>query len=336
MTTTTTTADRPAVRRFVLVTLILPLVLTVVAVVIQLLVLPTLPDPVAIHWNAAGRPNGFGPVWLTPLLTVVVGLGIPALIAATALSSLRRGDRGFTYRLLGAVALATSALMAVLGTWTTVLQSGLDDAADGPAIGWALVAAFVIAAGAGVAGWLLQPHEPWQSHAVVPTDALQLAAGERAVWLQSVSIAPSGMFVLGAAVMLMIATTVMLAVAESDPAATWIMLLVTIVLVALVATCVAFHVRIDDEGIRINSVVGWPRVHVPLADVESAAPVFVSPMGEFGGWGLRWAAGRFGVVLRTGEGIEVRRRGGKTLTVTVDDAETGAALLNALAARAIR
>jgi len=60
----------------------------------------------------------------------------------------------------------------------------------------------------------------------------------------------------------------------------------------------------------------------------------VDPMGQFGGWGLRWGPAGFGVVLRTGEGIEVRRRSGKTLTVTVDDAATGAALLNALVARA--
>lgn len=58
-------------------------------------------------------------------------------------------------------------------------------------------------------------------------------------------------------------------------------------------------------------------------------------MGEFGGWGLRWApGGGFGVVLRSGPGIRITRTNGKTFSVTVDDAETGAALLTALAARA--
>ena len=58
-------------------------------------------------------------------------------------------------------------------------------------------------------------------------------------------------------------------------------------------------------------------------------------MGEFGGWGLRWApGGGFGVVLRSGPGIRITRTNGKTFSVTVDDAEAGAALLTALAARA--
>lgn len=58
----------------------------------------------------------------------------------------------------------------------------------------------------------------------------------------------------------------------------------------------------------------------------------VSPMGDF-----RWlgpavvpGGGRFGVVLRTGPGIRVTRTNGEAFTVTTDDAETGAALLNAL------
>lgn len=39
-------------------------------------------------------------------------------------------------------------------------------------------------------------------------------------------------------------------------------------------------------------------------------------------------------MLRSGPGIRITRTNGKTFSVTVDDAETGAALLTALAARA--
>lgn len=115
------TTERLSVRRFILVALVLPAVITAVGVVIQLTVLPGLPDPVAIHWGLSGEPNGFGPAWVTVLLTALVGIGIPALIALGALPSMRRGDCGFAYRLLGAVALAVAVLMTVLGTWTLVL-----------------------------------------------------------------------------------------------------------------------------------------------------------------------------------------------------------------------
>jgi hypothetical protein len=108
-----------------------------------------------------------------------------------------------------------------------------------------------------------------------------------------------------------------------------------LLLLAFAATTLAFHVRVDDSGLHVDSVLGIPRFHVPLSDIESAARVEVNPMGEFGGWGLRLSTGRrFGVVLRAGDAIEVLRRSGKRFVVTVDDAATGAALLEALVSRA--
>lgn len=326
-------SDRLSVRRFVLIALTLPVLIVLIGVAIQLVVLPTLPDPVANHWGLSGEPNGFGPVWITPLLTVVGGLGLPVLITVSALTSMRRGDRGFAYRLLGALALGLAVLMSVLGTWTLVLQSGLEDATDGPSILLPLAVSFTVAAMAGVCGWWVQPHEPWRPAPVVPTEVVSLLPGERAVWLQRASIARSGMIVLGAALVLMVVLTTVTLLLTPDPVATWVMIGATLLIAALVVTTLAFHVRVDDEGLTINSVAGWPRVHVPLSDVDSAAVVAVNPVGQFGGWGMRWGPAGFGVVLRTGEGIEVRRRSGKTLTVTVDDAATGAALLNALTVR---
>lgn len=325
--------ERLSVRRFTLVALVLPAVMTVAGLVVHLIALPTLPDPVAVHWGLSGEPNGFAPAWVTVFLTALVGLGIPGLIALSVLPSMRRGDCGFAYRLLGAVALAFAVLMTVLGTWTLVLQAGVADAAESGPVLVPLAASFVAAALAGAAGWALQPHEPWRPAATLPVETVALAPGERAVWLQRVSIARSGAVVLISVLVLMIALTVVTVVVSAEPVAKWVMIGATLLVAALVVTTTAFHVRVDDAGLTINSVAGWPRVHVPLSDVESAAVVSVNPMGQFGGWGMRWGPAGFGVVLRSGEGIEVRRRSGKTLTVTVDDAATGAALLDALVAR---
>ena len=41
--------------------------------------------------------------------------------------------------------------------------------------------------------------------------------------------------------------------------------------------------------------------------------------------------GRFGIVLRTGEGIEVTGENGRVMVVTIDDAATAAAVLSAAA-----
>ncbi len=108
---------------------------------------------------------------------------------------------------------------------------------------------------------------------------------------------------------------------------------IAVVLVIVVAATVAFHVRVDDTGFTVRSVLGIPRFRVPLAEVATAAKVEVNPMGEFGGWGMRLGADRrFGIILRAGEAIEVARTNGKRLVVTVDDAGTGAGLLEALMA----
>lgn len=325
-----------AVRRFVLVAITLPIALTLLSLIAQIAVVPTLPDPIATHWGLGGGPNGFGPVWVPLVLTAAVGLGLPLLLAASVLNGLRRGDRGATYRFLGAVALGESTLIAVLVTWTTLMQAGLADAADAPSATLPAIVAFVAAAGAGVLGWRLQPDEPYRPSTPVDLDRVALEPTERVVWLQSVRIAVSGMIVLGVSLLLIVACLVFTILTAPLPVVL-VMAAVTLLMVAAVAMATAFHVRVDASGLSVTSVFGFPRIHIPLQDIDQVSAAHVSPMGEFGGWGLRWAlGGGFGVVLRTGEGIRVRRRSGKVFTVTVDDAETGAAVLQALVARAAR
>jgi len=323
-----------ALRRFTLVTVTLPVILVAIAVIVQLVVLPTLPDPVAIHWGASGEPDGYASAWVSIMVTALVGLGIPLLIAVSGRGGLSRGDRGASYRLLGATALGLSTLMSVLGTSTLVMQSGLAAAADAPDIWWALIASVAGGVAAGLVGWFLQPDEPYRATTVAGGDAITLGPTERAVWLQRVQLARSGTIVLGAALLLMVVLTLVSSRLAPDPLAVVVLVSATVLLAILFATTVAFHVRVDDSGLSVISVVGVPRVHIPLAEVAHAEAVEVSPMGEFGGWGLRWApGGGFGVVLRSGPGIRVTRANGKVFTVTVDDAATGAALLTALRSR---
>lgn len=325
---------RRIVTRFVLVAVVLPAVIVTSGVVVMLAALPALPDPVATHWDAGGAPDGFGRPWVPIVLLAGTGLGIPLLLALLTLPALRRGDRGGAYRLLGATALGLSTLLTVLVAVSTVRQAGLADAAAGPSIWVPLAAAGGAAAVATVAGWFAQPRQRFEP-TPAPAVPTQLSPGERAVWLQRATMSRSGVLVLLAALVVTGAVTVITAVATTEAVALWLTSVLMVLVSLLVAANLVFHVRVDDQGLTVTSALGWPRMRVPLEEVTQAAVVEVNPMAEFGGWGLRWGpAGRFGVVLRTGPGIEVRRRSGKTFTVTVDDAHTGAALLGALAARA--
>ena len=114
----------------------------------------------------------------------------------------------------------------------------------------------------------------------------------------------------------------------------WLLSGIKLLLLVLAATTVSFHVRVDGDGLTVRSVMGLPRFRVALAEIASVGTVQVDPMGEFGGWRIPLGADRrFGIRLRAGDAIEVARPTGRRLVVTVDDAETGAGLLQALAAR---
>ncbi|QTX04613.1 DUF1648 domain-containing protein [Agromyces archimandritae] len=320
------------VPRFLAAALGIPVVLIVAALVSQLLLLPQLPDPVAIHWGPSGAPDGFAPAWATPLTTLLAGLGLPALLALSVLPALLRGDRGPSYRFMGATAAGLAALLAVLGTGTLWIQAGLDDAANATGIAVPLIAGFVAAAAFGVLAWFIQPAAEIHRATAADATALELGGEERAVWIRETSM-PLGAIIAIAATVLVIAAAAVVAWTQAPAYAAWMLTAVAILLAVLVSTSIVFRVRVDEHGFTVASIVGFPRSHVALDDVESVSVVTVNPMGEFGGWGIRYAPGRFGYVLRTGPAIEVGRRGRSSLVVTVDDAETGAALLQALVAR---
>ncbi|WP_137843955.1 DUF1648 domain-containing protein [Microbacterium sp. 2FI] len=322
-----------AIRRFVLVALVVPAVLVGVGVAIQLFLLPQMPDTIAIHWNAAGEADGFAPAWTQPIATLGFGFGIAALIASVTLPTMRRGGRGATYRLMGATAAATSALVTVVLTWTYAAQAGSAEASGAAPAGVVLAAGLAAAIVIGIAAWLVQPAEERRRGDRSPATPLSLGATERAVWMHTATMSRGAMTLLAGSVLLMFGLGIGLMLGGEQTAA-WITLGLGALLALLVASNTAFRVTVDESGLRVRSSVGVPRFAVPIAEIIRADAVRVDPMGEFGGWGMRWSPeGRFGVVLRAGEALEVERANGKTFVVTVDDAGTAASLLATFASR---
>lgn len=324
-------------RRFLQVGLIAPIPIVVLGVAAQLAALPGLPDPAAVHWGLDGRPDGFGPAWTFPVLTVLIGLGMPAIMVG-ALALQRSVDpktrsRGPAYRFLGAFALAVATFTVVLLTGAVLIQVGVTDAAAGPAL-WAPLLAAVVSGGlAALIGWSAQPRTAVVRAAGAAVAPLPLGATERAVWMRTATMARGGMALLIGSVLLVLGLGIGLILA-GEAAAGWITIGVGALLALLVASTTAFHVTVDDSGLTVRSSAGLPAVAVPITEIVRAEVVRVEPLAEFGGWGMRWGpTGRFGVVLRAGEALEVHRTNGKALVVTVDDAGTAASLLATFAAR---
>lgn len=330
----TASSDVRRARRAYFVTAVwIPVAITTIAVGLLLAWLPDVPATIAVHWGAGGEADGFGPAWSSPLLAAVVGYGLAALFGAIGLGTRRSGEWGPTLRFLGALALGTTGFLMVLITASFAMQRGLADAADAPSIAVPLLAGLISGAIAGAAGWFAQPAVV-VSGGSPATDIppVELAADERAAWFRTTTMSRPAMVAITGVTLLMAVLAVVTGL--TGQALWWLFAALALLFAVLAATSFVFRVSVTPRGLRVRSIAGLPRFTVPLADVGTVSVVRVDPTAEFGGWGFRLGLdGRFGIVLRAGEAMQVERRGGRTLVVTVDDAATGAGLLSALAAR---
>ncbi|MFF0751328.1 hypothetical protein [Streptomyces sp. NPDC004267] len=283
-----------------------------------------LPDPLATHFSGTdGRPDGY----TGRALFLAVGAGLVlALGAGWTLFARRRV-------LWGAWATAgfTGALLALL------LRANLD-AAQGADARYplvdlalaALTAALAALAGLGLAR--LVPPEP--APPAVPAAGaprIELAAGEVAGWSRVTGSRPltalSAGFLLAGAAGLALAPLL-------GPWPYLLFGLVGLVVGAPGLACARVRVTVDRHGLTVApAALPRPRIRIPLDDVAEAEAGTVNPLGDYGGWGYRTRPHRSALVLRSGEALVVRRRSGFEFAVTVPDAETAAALLNALATR---
>ncbi|GAA1850566.1 DUF1648 domain-containing protein [Microbacterium koreense] len=334
--TTSNLAVRRAHRAYVTFGIVLPLLVGLVGVGLMLLWLPEMPETIAIHWDASGA-DGFGPAWSTPVILAATVALIVVLLAACALPGWRAGEWGPTQRFVGALGPAIVVFLTVGITWSFGTQRGLTDPTAAPSILLPFAVGALTGAVVGVIAWFAQPAVTLSGGSPAghsPAD-ITLGQGEQAVWLRTTTMSTPGLVFIVLATLLMAGLAVVFVL--SDSAVAWVIVLLAVLLLVLTVTMCVFRVRVDAGGLRVASLLGIPRFRVPLADIASVSVIEVSPMSQFGGWGIRLSLdGRFGVVMHRGEAIEVTRHRGRTFVVTVDDAETGAGLLDALAERAER
>lgn len=96
------------------------------------------------------------------------------------------------------------------------------------------------------------------------------------------------------------------------------------------------RVTLNERALTIHyGQLGWPRQRLPLERIVSAQTFELEPM-EHGGWGYRGSlrlTNRAAVVVRSGLALRLELQGGKRLSITVDDAETAARLINGFVSR---
>jgi len=325
MSTAAITQDiRRARRAFLLVGLVLPVVLTAIAAGFIVAWLPDLPETIVTHWGPEG-PNGYSSPVLYVWVQVLLGLGIPLLLTLPILI-LMKSSWGVTCRLLAAISAGTSALLCVVFVGSVAMQR--ESISTGLSIGAVLALGFGALLVLGLIGWFVQPNvirSTTQASDAASPD-LRLAPGEKVAWFGTAAMGRPGIISLVVSVLILCATTVW--VFMIGDGSWWILAIVTLLLVALIAVTLVFRVRVNAAGLRVRSIIGWPRWNVAASEITDIQVVQVDPMAEFGGWGLRIAVdGRMGIVLRTGEALQVTRSSGRVFVVTIDDARTAASVL---------
>lgn len=318
---------RRARRAFVLVALVLPVLIVAISSLVLTAWLPSFPADVAIHWGVDGA-DGFGPAATYLWVLLGVGLGIPTLLAVTTLVAVG-AHWGATARLLGATAAGMSAFAGVICLGSLAIQRDLPPSGEVPGIAGVMALAFAALLGVGAMAWFVQPRvQSVPGAALEPRHDVRVGQGERVVWVGTTTM-PTGALVFLLLVLLGLVALAVTMLVTGTPLA-WVSGLVALVVGFALAATASFRVRVTPDGIDARAVIGWPRKTIPVAEIESARAVRISPFGEFGGWGWRLAPdGRSGIVMRQGPAIEVHRRDHGPFVITIDGAEEAAALLQA-------
>jgi hypothetical protein len=280
------------------------------------------PDPMPTHWDLHGRVDDhLAPTTLfwVSLLVSVGCLALTVLLAARSRED--RADRS----LVAAGAWATW-LAAMVFVAPALMSYGAADADAVPLdLGWVAAVPLLPTAVAALVWRLQRVASRPRAGDAGRRSALQLRDGERATWVGRSS---SGVLVGLAGGLLVVAVFL---VFTAWPVAN---------LVALVAIAVFWShvvtVRVDDRAVTVAwGPARWPRLRVPLEQVETARAEEIEPM-RWGGWGYRVSRRGQAVVTRRGPGLVLERRDGAAFAVTVDDPEGAAELVNALLDRETR
>jgi uncharacterized membrane protein len=320
--------------RLVVIGIVLPIVIAIVGIAMMIAWIPDLPTPVATHWGGPGVPDGFGNAISYPVLLGLTVLPFTSIIGGLLALTSEGRSVNVMVKFFAVLTPWFSLMLTGILAGSLAGQRGLATAVDAPNPGW------IVGASAGAATviaallWFVLPKAaPFDRTAGVTTvQPLDLAQGERAVWVRSAST-PRWFALVFVGLGVILFGAVGLGVATSG-GRSWPTLIIPVVVMFLLVGTFAWTVRVDHRGLLVRGVFGVPSFRVALADVASAQVIDVQAVMDFGGWGVRFGLGRrLGIILRSGHALEVRRTNGRAIVVTVDDAASAAALLEALVRR---
>jgi hypothetical protein len=311
---------RTARRAALTATIWIPLGIVVAAEIVIIAIGAPSNLSVIVHWGAGA--DRMGPWWTYAVLVAAIGFPVIGVIGFFIARATRMAGMNAW---MPAISMGITVFHAIgMGVGSVVLNAS----PLAPAL--PLGGGAVLAIGAALLTWRLLPRELPATEKTDAAAPLPVRSSEIAAWTGRVELPTWFMTLIAtvAAALIVVGVSLLLTV---GPRLWFVFLAPTILLVALLVTS-HFVVTAGPRGFMVRSAIGWPRLQVAAANIEKAGVVSVDPMSDFGGWGLRWVIGpthkgRWGVVTRSGPGVEVFRRDGRSIVVTVDDPGTAAAVV---------
>lgn len=289
-----------------------------------------LPEPLASHWGLGGTPDAALPkavfmLVLAGSISLPLVLGWPRKPSTTP----RRAQLAL------ASVVFTSALMGFVSAsviWLNWDRAHWREAGHLSGVTIALLVGVPLALSAGA---FAMARRVWpQADAVqsAPMTALPLAPDERAYWAGTAS---NRWLMLLVVLVVMEGGLVHLMLSQTPGLSKWGIVAHSFV-ISLLSLMWKVRVTLNERELIIHyGQLGWPRQRIELARILSARSFELEPM-EHGGWGYRGSlrlTRRAAVVVRSGLALRLELQGSKHLSITVDDAETAARLINGFVSR---
>ncbi|WP_110588621.1 DUF1648 domain-containing protein [Microbacterium suaedae] len=315
-------------RRFRLVAVWLPTAVTALAVSVQLVALPFAPITIAVHWSLTGTPDGFGSPWSSVAVTAAVGFGITALFAAFAIFDIRPDHQAPAHRLLAGSTWFVVAMMCALTTTTFLQQIGAADASDAPNV----LPILAMSLATGFAGAVLASVAVSDPSAQArPADPRELSPAQTVQWFGTARRSRADPSLALFALVLGAFSAFGLTIAATGGSSWWLQALLLAIGAVSLPAMLELRVRIDARGLLVRSPIGFPRIHIRLDEIEGVEELDVNPVASYGklGWSTKLALPEDAAAIRKGRALRVGRRDRTPLVVTVDDAGTAAAVLEA-------
>lgn len=285
-------------------------------------------DRVAVHWGTKGVPDG----WAS-LSNALLGNALIAILLVVALVALSLVVKERVA--LPAVASGLAAFVSV-GLNALIAKQTRDAAA--PNLGFELLYGMLAGLGvgalaaAGLSKLMRRVTRPVATAAPLPDGApvLDVPESTPVTWTGETRSGAT-MWVMPFLGIVPVAVFVVFTAANH----LWgIAAFLTVLLVVLCATflLVRCQVSVDEFGLRAKA--GRITVmRVPLEQIVSAEVDHVEPLGDFGGWGIRFGMRGLGLVTSRGPAVWIDRAQNTRACVTVTDPEGCAAAINTLVSR---